>query len=401
MTPVTTVAWEDRFARRTRGTGGGDLTAILALADAGDVITFSGGFPAPETFPTEAVTELTARLMRGDAGVALQYAATPGVASLREYLCGRIADHQGRRPSPDELMITSGGIDCMELVAKSLVDPGDAVVTESPSYLGGLMAFRSYQADVHGVPVDGDGLQVDRFADLLASGVRPKLLYTIPEHQNPTGVTLSLERRHALVELCRRHEVLVLEDVAYRELGFDDDPLPSLWSLAPDVVVQAGTFSKTFFPGVRLGWAVGPAPVVDQLVVAKQNSDQCAGALGQRLLEEYGRSGQLDRQLPRSRALYARRWAAMDAALARHLPPGCRWTRPRGGFFTWLTCPEGVDTVALGAAAARARVAYVPGAPFHPGPAPANTMRLSFSRVADDLVDEGIARLAGLLGPGR
>jgi 2-aminoadipate transaminase len=400
MTAAASVAWNSRFARRTRGGGGGELTAILALADAGGVITFSGGFPAPETFPTETLTELTSRLVRDDAGVALQYAATPGIASLREYLRDRIEERQGRRPGPGELMITSGGIDCMELLAKSLVDPGDAVVTESPTYLGGLMAFRSYEADVHGVPVDGDGLQVDRLADLLSSGVRPKVLYTIPEYQNPTGVTLSLERRHALVELCRRHEVLILEDVAYRELGFDGETLPSLWSLAPDLVVQAGTFSKTFFPGVRLGWAAGPAPIVDQLVVAKQNSDQCAGALGQRLLEEYGRSGQLDRQLHRSRALYARRWAAMDAALARHLPPGCGWTRPRGGFFTWLTCPEGVDTVALRPEAARARVAYVPGAPFYPGPGPANTLRLSFSRVADDAMEEGVRRLAGLLDGG-
>jgi 2-aminoadipate transaminase len=401
MTAAASVAWNSRFARRTRGSGGGELTAILALADAGGVITFSGGFPAPETFPTETLTELTARLVRDDAGVALQYAATPGIASLREYLRDRLEERQGRRPGPGELMITSGGIDCMELLAKSLVDPGDAVVTESPTYLGGLMAFRSYEADVHGVPVDGDGLQVDRLADLLSSGVRPKVLYTIPEYQNPTGVTLSLERRHALVELCRRHEVLILEDVAYRELGFDGETLPSLWSLAPDLVVQAGTFSKTFFPGVRLGWAAGPAPIVDQLVVAKQNSDQCAGALGQRLLEEYGRSGQLDRQLHRSRALYARRWAAMDAALARHLPSGCGWTRPRGGFFTWLTCPEGVDTVALRPEAARARVAYVPGAPFYPGPGPANTLRLAFSRVADDAMDEGVRRLAGLLDGGQ
>jgi 2-aminoadipate transaminase len=404
MTASRSVAWSSRFARRTHSTGGGELTAILALADAGDVITFSGGFPAPETFPTEAVGELAARLLRDDAAVTLQYAATPGISSVRAYLRDRVEEQQGRRPRPDELMISSGGIDAMELVAKSLLDPGDAVVTESPSYLGGLMAFRSYEAVVHGVPVDDDGMRTALLADLFASGVRPKLLYTIPEYQNPTGVTLSLERRHELVELCRRYEVLVLEDVAYRELGFDGETLPSLWSLAPDVVVQAGTFSKTFFPGVRLGWAAGPAPVVDQLVVAKQNSDQCAGALGQRLLEEYGRSGRLDQQLHRSRALYARRWEAMDAALVRHLPSGCRWTRPRGGFFTWLTCPEGIDTVALRPAAAAARVAYVPGAPFHPGAgpsdaAPTNTMRLSFSRVADDLIDEGVRRLAGLLCP--
>jgi 2-aminoadipate transaminase len=258
----------------------------------------------------------------------------------------------------------------------------------APTYLGAIMAFDSFEADVVGVPVDA-------LARLLQDGLRPKLLYTIPEHQNPTGLTLSRERREALVALCRRYHVLVLEDVAYRELGFDGEQLPSLWSLAPDVVVQAGTFSKIFFPGVRLGWAAGPASVIARMAIAKQNTDQCAGALGQRLLEEYVRGGHLDDQLVRSRALYARRCAAMMAALEAHMPDHVTWTRPRGGFFTWVE--TGVDTVALAARAAAAKVAYVPGAPFHPGTGAGSALRLSFSRVADDEIDEGVRRLADLI----
>ena len=389
--------WTTSFARRTQTLGGGEITAILSLAGATDVITFSGGFPDPQTFPADVLGEIAGRLVANDAAVALQYSATEGIASLRDYLTGRLETTQGRRPGDGELMVTSGGIDCMELVAKSLVDAGDAAVVEAPTYLGAIMAFRSYEADIHGVPMDDDGMQVDVLADMLGRGLRPKVLYTIPDHQNPTGLSLSPERRLALVELARRYRFLILEDVAYRELGFADTAPPSLWSMAPDVVIQAGTFSKTFFPGVRLGWAAAPPEVITQLVTAKQNSDQCSGALGQRMLEEYGRAGHLDRQLVASRALYERRAALMGQALAEYMPAGTTWTTPRGGFFTWVTAPGGIDTVALSAAARSRKVAYVPGQPFYPGQGGAAQLRLAYSRVDDDLIGEGARRLGGLI----
>jgi 2-aminoadipate transaminase len=385
--------WTASFARRTRELGGGEITAILALAGATDVITFSGGFPDPTTFPRDVLGEIAARLIAQDVAVALQYSQTEGLPGLRDYLAGRIQALQGRRPAEGELMVTSGGIDCMELVAKSLVDPGDPVVVEAPSYLGAIMAFRGYEANLHGVPMDDDGMRVDVLADLLGAGLRPKVLYTIPDHQNPTGLSLAAPRRRELVELARRYRFLVLEDVAYRELGFEDAAPPSLWSLAPDVVIQTGTFSKTFFPGVRLGWAAAPPEVIRQLVTAKQNSDQCSGALGQRMLEEYGRGGHLDRQLVASRALYARRAELMGKALAEHMPEGTTWTTPGGGFFTWVTAPDGIDTVALSPAASARKVAYVPGRPFYPADGGASQLRLAYSRVDDDLIGEGARRL--------
>jgi 2-aminoadipate transaminase len=389
--------WTASFARRTQTLGGGEITAILSLAGATDVITFSGGFPDPATFPSQVLREIAIRLLDEDVAVALQYSATEGLAGLRDYVAGRIDALQGQRPAPGELMITSGGIDCMELMAKSLVDTGDAVVVEAPTYLGAIMAFRGYEADLHGVPMDDEGMQVDVLADLLRGGLRPKLLYTIPDHQNPTGLSLTAERRTELVDLARRYRFLILEDVAYRELGFENTAPPSLWSQAPDVVVQAGTFSKTFFPGVRLGWAAGPPEVITQLVTAKQNSDQCSGALGQRMLEEYGRGGHLDRQLVASRALYARRAELMDKALQAHMPDGTTWTAPQGGFFTWVTVPDGIDTVALSPAASARKVAYVPGQPFYSGPGGAAQMRLAYSRVEDHLIDEGARRLGELV----
>jgi 2-aminoadipate transaminase len=389
--------WTASFARRTQTLGGGEITAILSLAGATDVITFSGGFPDPATFPSDVLGEIAAKLIATDVAVALQYSPTEGLPGLRDYVTGRVESQQGRRPAAGELMITSGGIDCMELVAKSLVDEGDVVVVEAPTYLGAIMAFRGYEADLRGVPMDDDGMRVDVLADLLATGVRPKLLYTIPDHQNPTGLSMAAERRAELVDLARRYHFLILEDVAYRELGFEDTAPPSLWSEAPDVVVQAGTFSKTFFPGVRLGWAAAPPEIITQLITAKQNSDQCSGALGQRMLEEYGRGGHLDRQLVESRALYARRAALMNEALRAHMPDGTTWTSPRGGFFTWVTAPDGVDTVALSPAASANKVAYVPGQPFYPVQDGATQMRLAYSRVNDELIDEGARRLGDLV----
>jgi 2-aminoadipate transaminase len=391
--------WDELLARRTHTLGGGEITAILSLAGATDVITFSGGFPEPATFSTGVLADIAARLIAEDPGVALQYSATEGLARVREYVSGRLAAQESRAPGMGELMITSGGIDCMELLAKSYVDPGDVVVVEAPTYLGAIMAFRGYEADVRGVPLDDGGMRVDVLAGLLADGLRPKIVYTIPDYQNPTGLSMSAERRQELADLARRYGFLILEDVAYRELGFGAAPPPSLWSLAPDVVLQAGTFSKIFSPGFRMGWAAGPAEIISRLVVAKQNSDQCAGALGQRMLEEYGLGGHLGRQVTAARVLYERRAGLVTQALAAYMPDGAIWTTPIGGFYVWLTCPDGVDTVALSAAARDKKVAYVPGRPFYPEDAGtgANQIRLAYSRVADDLIDEGIHRIADVV----
>ena len=309
--------------------------------------------------------ELVGALLREDAAGALQYSPTPGLPGLRDAFSDRLEQTEGRRPSGAELMVTSGNIDALGLLGKALVDRGDVVAVESPTYLGAVDGFRSFEADVQGVPMDAGGIDVDAF-EHMCDVRRPKLLYTIPDHQNPTGVTMTADRRAALVDICRRNGVLIVEDVAYRELTFTATRPPTLWSLAPDVVVQAGTTSKTFFPGVRLRLAVGPPAVVRQMVIAKQNSDQCAGALGQRLLEEYMRGGHLDPQLRQSNALYATRCERMLSALDEHMPSEITWTRPSGGFFTWLTGPSTLDTVALAQRARDAGVAFVPGRPFIP-----------------------------------
>ena len=390
--------WSELFARRTRAGVGGGILEILALAADTELIPFAGGFPDPQTFPSAHAAAFFQELVEtGDLG-ALQYAPTRGLPGPLDAVAARLDAQQGKRPHEDELMITSGGIEGLELLGKSFLDPGDTVAVEGPTYLGAIMAFRSFEAEVLSIGTDEDGLQVDALEHALTGGLRPKLLYTIPDHQNPAGVSLSEERRHALVELARRYGFVLAEDVAYRELGFDGGALPSLWSLAPDVVVQLGTTSKTFFPGVRLGWAAGPAEIVGQLLVAKQNTDQCAAALGQKLFETYARRGAMDAQLVRSRALYRRRCERLLAAFGRAMPASVSWTKPRGGFFSWLTLPDGVDAVDFARAAAAAGVAVVPGLPFFPdGRRGRSNLRISFSRVEDELIDEGVERLAALV----
>jgi 2-aminoadipate transaminase len=384
------------FARRATSRGGAELTAILAGAPPG-VLSLMGGFPNPATFPAGVLDELAARLVREDAAVALQYTPCEGLPSVREYLRDRQEQLQHRRPEPPELIVTSGGMECIALMCQALLDPGDTVAVEAPTYLGALMAFAGSEARIEPIPMDEEGLLVDALAERLEEALAPKFLYVIPDYQNPTGRTMPLARRRALVELCRRHGLLLFEDVAYRELCFDAEPVASLWSLAPDIVLQAGTFSKIFFPGVRLGWAVGPRAIVAELAAAKQNTDQCAGGLGQRLVEEYGRAGHFERELPRARALYASHWAALERGLERHMPEGCSWTRPGGGFITWLSLPPGVDSVELRDRATAAGVAYVPGPPFYADGQGLGELRLSFSLLDEPELEEAAARLGAAL----
>src|SRR3954469_17146944 len=394
---VTTPQWESQFAARTRADVGDGIAQVLAFLGVPGLISFAGGFPDPLTFPRERAAALLQEFASDGEVSAFQYAPTRGLAGPLDALATRIESLQGRRPDEDEVLITSGAIEALDLVGKTFLDRGDTVVVEAPTYLGAIMAFRGFESEIVAVPIDEAGLEVDELERRLADGLRPKLLYTIPDHQNPAGVSLSVERRGALVELARRDGFLIVEDVAYRELAFDGDAAPRLWSLAPDVVVQTGTTSKTFFPGVRLGWAVGPAEISAQLVSAKQNTDQCAAALGQRLFEEYVRRGWIEEQLAASRVLYRRKSERMLAALERCMPADARWTRPEGGFFSWLTLPEGGDATELALRAAEQGVGIVPGSPFFPDGRGGDNARLSFSLVDEGQIDDGIERLASLV----
>jgi 2-aminoadipate transaminase len=388
--------WSSAFAARSRTEGGGALKEILRLANAEGVISFAGGFPDPQTFPRGALLDGFRDVVSGVDAAPLQYSPVAGLPGPRDFVASRIEQIDGRRPSPDEMLLTSGGIEALQLLNQTLIESGDVVLVEAPTYLGAIMSFRNFGADLRSIPMDEGGLKTDELEKVLHRSRRPKLLYTIPDHQNPMGATLHLDRRRRLVELARRYGFLIVEDVAYRELYFGPGPLPSFWALGPDVTMQIGTFSKTFLPGFRLGWAAGPAQLVAGMVNAKQLTDQCAGALGQCLLECYGRSGQMDSQVARSRELYRRRRDLLLKALDAHMPEGVSWTHPDGGFFTWLTLDWKADSRDLAVSARERGVAFVPGAPFFPEDRGHQQLRLSFSCVAESQISDGTQRLAKL-----
>ena len=393
---LVALSWPELFAARARVQGAGvEIASFIGDAGRPELIAFSGGFPEPETFDLPQLQELAGSVMLDP--LAVQYGPTVGDAALRAWLRTRLGQRDADPLGEDELMMTSGGMEGLALINRCLLDRGDRVLVEAPTFLGVIAAIGHAEGRISAVDLDDDGLDTDRLAAVLAAGTRFKYLYVIPDFQNPTGRRLSLPRRQALIELARRYGLLVIEDVAYRELSFDGSRLPSLRSLGPDVVIQLGTFAKTFCPGLRLGWLSGPAPLVAEAVRAKQYTDQFASAFGQRLLEAFARSGGFERSLDGKRALYRRRCELMLTELGELLPEPVRFTRPAGGFFTWLTLPADTDTTELPRLASERAVAFLPGQPFYPDGRGGNELRLSFSKVPDDQIAEGVRRLAEVL----
>lgn len=389
--------WEQFLSPHFRGNAGA-ITDILSMVGSSDVITFSGGFPAPEAFPTESLRSIVAELIASTASSALQYSPTHGLAESKEAIAGFITDKQNHYANPADVLVTSGGMEGLSLLSRVLLKKGDRVAVEAPTYLGALSAFVNMDAQIDGLHTDHEGIDVDLLEESLQQGTQPpRLLYTIPDHQNPLGVSLSLERRHRLIEICRRYGILIAEDVAYRELGFEGTALPSLWSLDKEIVLQVGTFSKIMFPGNRLGWAVGPKAVVDAMATAKQISDQCASAFGQKIMSRLLVGGGFDEHLNRIRKIYSSREEAMQKALKESMPKAATWTKPKGGFFVFVTLPQSINTVSLLEQAKALGVAYVPGAPFYSGHNGLNQMRLAFSAVTEEKIATGIARLGELI----
>lgn len=396
-----TRSWNRLFSARVAPDDADGISSFIGQAHQQDTINFTGGFPHPATFPVAELRELFDKVLSDP--TALQYAPTAGLPGLMDWFGQWLGRHDARRPGAGELAVTSGGMEGLTLVNRCLVDPGDLVLVEGPTFLGAVLAIRHAQARMAAVPMDEEGLDITALEDLLTRHGSPpvKYVYVIPDHQNPTGRSLSTPRRHALVELARRHGVLIVEDVAYRELGFGEERRPTLWAIGPDVVLQLGTFAKTFLPGLRLGWVAGPAPLVTEVVRAKQFTDQCASPLGQRLLEDYGRSGGYDRGIAAARTFYRHRRDLMLGALDAHLPPEVRFTRPDGGFFSWLTAPAGTDVESIRPHALDAGVDFLPGRVFYPGGDGGNELRLAYSSVPEDKIAEGVRRLGKVLGASR
>ena len=373
------------------------IREILKVTASPDVISFAGGLPAPELFPVDAVARSAQAVLSADGPAALQYGVTEGHLPLREWVCSHLAASVGLSVTPDDILITNGSQQALDLLAKVLLDPGDLVVTENPAYLGALQAFQSYEARVTGLASDEHGLRPDALRSFLeTSPVRPKFLYLIPNYQNPTGVTLSAARRAEIVQIAAHHRLPVLEDDPYGAIRFSGEALPALATFpgARDCV-YLGTSSKILAPGLRVAWlVVTDRALREKLTAAKQASDLHTSSFAQRLVHHYvSQPGVLAAHVTTLCSVYAQRRDVMLAALARELPTGCTWTRPSGGLFLWVTLPAHFDTTELLAIAAREKIAFVPGAPFWVGEPVRNTLRLNFSNATEPRINEGLARL--------
>jgi len=399
--------WTDRFAQRTQRMTSSAIRELLKLLEDPEIISFAGGLPAPEVFPREQVERAARRVLEEQGATALQYGATEGYGPLREMLVRHMSRY-GIDVGPENVLVTTGAQQALDLVGKLLINPGDHVATEEPTYLGAIQAFTSYQAEYLTVPIDDAGMQMGALEDVLRAA--PKFIYVLPNFQNPGGVTLSLSRRRRLVELAARYGTPIVEDDPYGQLRYDGQHLPPLVKLDADRtgcahgersfrgrVLYLGTLSKTLAPGLRIGWVVAPEEVILKLTQMKQGADLHTSTFAQMVAYETARGGFLDRHVRRIREVYRARRDAMLGALGRHFPPGVRWTRPQGGLFLWVTLPRGVDAGELLPHALARKVAFVCGSAFHPRGGGAHTFRLNFSYCTPEVIEEGIGRLGAVL----
>jgi 2-aminoadipate transaminase len=394
--------WENFYAQRARTLTASSIRELLKLTQVPDIISFAGGLPAPELLPCEEVAAATAEVLRTRGPQALQYGPTEGYLPLREWVAARLSTAE-MQVMPDNILITTGSQQALDLLARIFFDPGDPVLVESPTYMGALQAWGSYDPRYLSVPLDEQGLLVDHLEELLQQH-RPKLVYALPTFQNPSGVSLSLQRRQRLIELIERYNLLLLEDDAYAQLRYEGEDLPSLLHIAaraaggfPARVFYLGTFSKVLAPGMRLGWVAAPSEVIHKLVMVKQGTDLHTPMFNQIIAHTLLSQGYLQRQVLRIVPVYRQRRDAMLAALERHFPAQARWTRPEGGMFIWVTLPMTIDSAHLLQKALEQGVVFVPGRAFHATGGGASTLRLSFSNASNERIETGIARLGRAL----
>lgn len=391
----------DHYAARAKGMIASEIRALFAVAARPEIVSLAGGMPFIAALPLDAVGEMAGQLVADRGAVALQYGTGQGDPGLREEIC-EVMSLEGIRAHPDEVVVTVGSQQGLDLITRIFVDPGDVVLAEGPSYVGALGTFASYQADVVHIPMDDHGLVPEALdeaiARLAAEGRRVKFLYTVPSFHNPAGVTLDAGRRARVLSICQRAGFPIIEDNPYGLLGFDGEPQRALRADDAQGVVYLGTFSKTIAPGLRVGWAAAPPGIRDRLVLAAESAVLCHSSLAQLMVREYLATQPWREQVKVFRELYRERRDAMLESLAALMPAGCRWTRPAGGFYVWLQLPPGVNSKAMLPRAISSRVAYVPGTGFYANGSGAGHLRLSYCFPEPDLIREGVRRLAEVVG---
>ncbi|HKR99508.1 MAG TPA: PLP-dependent aminotransferase family protein [Candidatus Dormibacteraeota bacterium] len=389
------------FASRTRVMKSSAMRDLMAITARPEVISFAGGLPDTSTFPPETFAAVASRIATESCAKALQYGPTEGLPETKECIAEVMAA-DGTKVDVEDIVVTTGGQQGIDLVTKTLIDPGDVVVAEAPTYPGAVPTFSSYQADVVQIEMDSDGMRVDLLEQALErldrEGRKPKFIYTVPTFQNPAGVTMSLERRRRLVEIAHERELLVLEDNPYSLLRYEGDAVPSLHSLDGGVfVMYLGTFSKILSPGIRLGWVVAPPPVLEKINQGKSGADLCTSTLSQLMVQAYFKEVRWRDYVESLTALYRDRRDTMLDALADYFPPQAEWTRPGGGLFIWATLPNFIDTTDLLARALRDNVAFVPGEQAYLDGRGRDSMRLNFSVSDEETIREGIRRIGSVI----
>jgi 2-aminoadipate transaminase len=393
ITQVEDIGWEKRLAQRTRGMKPSFIREILKFTAQPEIISFAGGLPAPELFPIREFGEACKEVLRTHGEEALQYGPTEGYQPLKQFIAEMLSKY-GILVETDNIIMTNGSQQALDLIGKLFINPGDCMITSAPTYLGALQAWESYEARFCPISVDGDGIIIDDLPAILESDHEHKLIYVLPNFHNPAGTTMPLERRERLVEIAREHDLVIIEDDPYGELRYEGEYITPIFRLAPERTIYLSTFSKTLTPGIRLAYVVAPKPIITRFIQAKQGADLHTGTFVQMVVNDICQRGFLRQHVKRLRGVYSQRRDMMMDAIAEHWPQECTYTRPKGGLFLWAQAPEQIKTQEFIDKALEMNVAFVPGFAFYPGGEGGdNAMRLNFSYANEELINEGIYRL--------
>jgi 2-aminoadipate transaminase len=384
------------FASRMAKTPKSFIREILKVTEDPRIISFAGGLPSPDLIDVAGITRAAERVLTQDGKTALQYSTTEGYLPLRQFIADRYKKRLGLDVSTDEILITNGSQQCLDLIGKVFIDSGDSIAIERPGYLGAIQAFSLYGPRFHPVILHEDGPDTAMLAEVIRE-FHPKLFYGVPNSQNPSGITYSADRRREVASILAGTGTFVVEDDAYGELNFSNNSLPSFREYLPDQTIITGSFSKILAPGMRLGWIVAPKDVMEQIVIAKQASDLHSNYLCQRIASDYLAHTDIDAHIRKIQATYGKRCRLMQDLIREQFPASVRCTRPEGGMFVWVTLPEGISSMNVFDAAIKEQVAVLPGIPFYIDGGGDNTLRINFSNSSEEKIREGIGRLARVI----
>jgi 2-aminoadipate transaminase len=396
------VNYDRLFSARSKSLKSSEIRELLKLTQSPGFISLAGGLPSPQAFPVDIIHECIEKVFKTNIHDALQYGTTEGLPQLRNVIAQRMRDKKNIDCELHEILITSGAQQALSFVAFNLLDPGDTYITSTPTYLGALQAFHAYQGNCECIPMNDEGIDIDslrrNLKRLHRTGITPKFLYAVATFQNPSGESISLDHRKELIEIASEYDFVIIEDDPYSELVFEGKPIPSIKSLdTKGRVIYIGTFSKVLAPGFRLAWVIASEEIINKFALTKQSSDLCSNMFVQYIAYEYIKGGYLDRQIQYIKQLYRHKRDVMIEALEKYFPEGAKWTVPGGGMFLWVTLPKNVNTRLMFKRAGAKKVAYVVGDAFYPDSSNYNSMRLNFSYSEDDVIIEGIKRLAEVI----